>query len=69
MTIKIIETFQMAKYQVIIFEKQPDHNYRWLKLGDKIYKPITVHDAKNSVAIESDDDISSIEYIEFLETI
>lgn len=67
--IKIISTYKIMKYQVIKFEKQSNNHYRWVKLSNKTYKPITVYDAENCVAIESDDDISGIEYIYFLENI
>lgn len=67
--IKILAIVKLMKYQVIKFEHQPSHGYRWLKIGDKIYKPVTVFDAENCIAIESDDDISGIGYIEFLKNI
>lgn len=67
--IKILSMVKIMKYQVIKFEHQPSHDYRWLKLGGKVYKPVAVFDTENCIAIESDDDISGLEYIEFLDSI
>lgn len=73
--IKILSVSKIHKYQVIEYEKLPNHHYTRIKLGDKIYKPVHVHNNYNNpvdiyrhyIAIESDDDISGTEYIEFVE--
>lgn len=75
--IKILSVSSIYKFQIIEYDKEPNHHYTRIKLGDKIYKPLPVHNNyknpvdihQHHIAIESDDDISEIKYIEFLESV
>lgn len=64
--IEIIDITQIRKYQVIRFKKRPEHDFKKIKIGDKIFDPITTFDIPNCVAIESTDDHSNIKEIELL---
>jgi hypothetical protein len=68
---KIVNSFKVKKYSVLILETNgiPNKSFRKLKIGNDIFKPVPIFDAKDCVAIESDTDKETFigKNIEFLD--
>ena len=52
---KVIDEFHINKYAVLILDKMPQKVYTSFLISGTKYKPVPVYDARNCIAIESNE--------------
>ena len=61
----VINEFRISKYVVLILDHIPDVRYSNFRINGKTYKPVSIYDAQNSIAIESNESFIGNE-VEFI---
>lgn len=51
---KVIYEFHIKKYTVLKLDEMPKKSYHKFLIDRNEYKPVSIYDAKNCIAIESD---------------
>jgi len=52
---KVIKEFHIKNYTALILDEIPKKSYHNFLIRNKLYKPVPVYDAKNCIAIESNE--------------
>ena len=62
---KVIDTFHVEKYTVLILDEMPRTDYHKFRIDGKEFEPVPVYDAPRCIAIMSDEQFlgKTVEFI------